>query len=69
MAPEWGLFLDFSMDAIREVLIAMYLANAYANGPRWLSEANGLLKQIVADQETGPEAAEMITARRKRSFA
>ena len=57
------------MDAIREVLIAMYLANAYANGPRWLSEANGLLKQIVADQETGPEAAEMLRTLAEQSAA
>ena len=37
--------------------------------PVWLSEANGFLKQIAADQETGPEAAEMLRTLAEQSAA
>jgi hypothetical protein len=48
------------MDAIREVIAAMYLAAAYAGGPGWLTRSNELLERIANDQETGTEAARLL---------
>ena len=48
------------MDAIREVIAAMYLAAAYAGGPGWLTRSNELLERLANDPETGPEAARLL---------
>jgi hypothetical protein len=48
------------MDAIREVIAAMYLAAAYAGGPDWLTRSNELLERLANDQETGTEAARLL---------
>ena len=48
------------MDAIREVIATLYLAAAYAGGPRWVEKANELLDECANDPETGCEAARML---------
>jgi hypothetical protein len=48
------------MDAIRQVLAAMYLAGAYSAGPASLSRSNELLVAIADDPETDQEAARIL---------
>ena len=47
------------MDAIRQVLAAMYLAGAYT-APDSLSRSNEFLSAIADDPETHKEAARML---------
>jgi hypothetical protein len=47
------------MDAIRQVLAAMYLAAAYT-APDSLSRSNEFLSAIAEDPETSREAARML---------
>lgn len=48
------------MDALREVIATLYLAAAYAGGPRWLEKANEYLAEYAEDPETGCQAAWML---------
>jgi hypothetical protein len=47
------------MDAIRQVLAAMYLAGAYTT-PDSLSRSNEFLSAVADDPETSKEAARML---------
>jgi hypothetical protein len=50
------------MDSIREVIVALFLATAYAGGPEWVKRASQSLEDSADDPEIGQEAAGVLRA-------